>query len=72
LRCAELFEAAAEGNRALGRSGVVVLAIGNLSVAGRHSGLMAIKPSGADYQLIRPDDIRNLDQLRPAGGRCGR
>jgi len=61
LRYAELREAAAEGNAALGKSGLVVLAFGNLSVADRRQRVMAIKPSGVAYELIRPADIPVVD-----------
>ena len=56
-----LREAAARGTVALGRSGLVVLAFGNLSVADHSAGIMAIKASGADHGRLSPDTIAVLD-----------
>jgi len=44
-------------NAALGASDLVLLAFGNASAVDREAGVMAIKPSGADYATLRPDDI---------------
>jgi L-ribulose-5-phosphate 4-epimerase len=44
-------------NLDLGRSGLVVLAFGNASAVDRAAGVMAIKPSGAVYEALTPEDI---------------
>lgn len=50
-----------EVNQALAKSGLVVLTWGNASGVDRRAdggrGVMAIKPSGVDYEKLRPDDI---------------
>lgn len=50
-----------EVNMAIVRSGLVVLTWGNASGVDRTAdgghGVMAIKPSGVDYEKLRPDDI---------------
>jgi L-ribulose-5-phosphate 4-epimerase len=50
-----------EVNMALVKSGLVVLTWGNASGADRTAdggrGVMAIKPSGVDYEKLKPDDI---------------
>jgi L-ribulose-5-phosphate 4-epimerase len=61
VRHSALREAAARGNVALGHSGLVVLSFGNLSVADRSAGVMAIKASGMDYAHLTPDDMVVLD-----------
>lgn len=63
-----------EANRALVPAGLVRLTWGNVSGIDRASGLWGIKPSGVDYEVLRPEDIvlMNLDgeivegQLRPS------
>jgi L-ribulose-5-phosphate 4-epimerase len=44
-------------NRELVRSGLVVLAFGNASGIDRDAGIVAIKPSGVDYEALRPEDV---------------
>ena len=44
-------------NREIVRAGLVVLTWGNASAADRAAGVMAIKPSGVDYDALRPEDI---------------
>ena len=44
-------------NLALKESGLVVLTWGNVSEIDRESGLVAIKPSGVDYNSMTEDDI---------------
>ena len=44
-------------NIALGATDLVLLAFGNASAVDRVAGVMAIKPSGADYATLEPDDI---------------
>lgn len=53
----ELREAAAAANAALGRSGLVILSFGNVSVLDRSTGLVAIKPSGIPCEEVRPADV---------------
>ena len=51
----ELREHVYEANREIVRAGLVVLTFGNASAADRPAGVMAIKPSGVPYDLLRPD-----------------
>jgi L-ribulose-5-phosphate 4-epimerase len=44
-------------NRALPGSGLVTLTWGNASGVDRAAGVMAIKPSGVDYEALRPEDV---------------
>ena len=44
-------------NKELAKSGLVVLTWGNVSGADREAGVMAIKPSGVDYDELKPADI---------------
>ena len=46
-----------QANMKLAESGLVVLTWGNASGVDRNSRVMAIKPSGVDYDGLRPDDI---------------
>ncbi len=46
-----------EANISLWKSGLVVLTWGNVSGVDREAGLMAIKPSGVSYNLLKPSDI---------------
>lgn len=52
-----LKEAVWEANRAIVDAGLVVLTWGNASAVDRENGVMAIKPSGVDYERLRPEDI---------------
>jgi L-ribulose-5-phosphate 4-epimerase len=44
-------------NQQIVRAGLVVLTFGNASAVDRAAGVMAIKPSGVDYDALTPDDI---------------
>lgn len=44
-------------NIELAKSGLVVLTWGNVSGADREAGVVAIKPSGVDYDSLKPEDI---------------
>ncbi len=44
-------------NKDIVKAGLVVLTFGNASGADRQAGVMAIKPSGVDYDALTPDDI---------------
>ncbi len=50
-----------EANLALYRAGLVILTWGNVSGRDPSTGLIAIKPSGIDYDEMRPDDMVVLD-----------
>jgi len=47
-------------NKELAKSGLVILTWGNASGVEREAGVMAIKPSGVDYDELRPGDIAVL------------
>lgn len=53
----ELRHAVLDANRAIVRHGLVVLTWGNASAVDREAGVMAIKPSGVDYDALRAEDI---------------
>jgi L-ribulose-5-phosphate 4-epimerase len=53
----ELKEQVYEANMALPRHGLVTFTWGNASAVDRASGLVAIKPSGVDYDALKPADI---------------
>jgi L-ribulose-5-phosphate 4-epimerase len=64
-----------QANRDLVDAGLVVHTWGNVSGADRGEGVMAIKPSGVDYNELRPEDVVVLSletgavvegQLRPS------
>ncbi len=48
-------------NRALGRSGLVDITFGNLSVIDRSAGIFAIKPSGVSYDALEPEGMVLVD-----------
>ncbi len=53
----ELREQVYRANLALVDAGLVVLTWGNASAADRNAGVMAIKPSGVAYSVLKPADI---------------
>ncbi len=53
----QLREEVYEANISLVRSGLVVLTWGNASAIDRSSGLMVIKPSGVQYDKMKPKDM---------------
>src|SRR5436305_4741729 len=63
-----------EANLELVRRGLVLYTFGNASGVDREQGLVVIKPSGVDYDELRPEDmvVTNLDgdivdgKLRPS------
>lgn len=66
---ADLREACGAANRRLPQLGMVDLTFGNVSVADRAAGVMAIKPSGVDYGGLRAEDIVVLRlEARPEDG----
>lgn len=50
-------EECCEANRRLGRSGLVDITFGNVSVADPDQQVFAIKPSGVDYDQLTPADM---------------
>src|SRR5262245_66660561 len=48
-------------NLALPRAGLVTMHSGNASGIHRESGLVLIKPSGVDYETLRPEDLCVVD-----------
>lgn len=60
-RIAELRAAVLDANQALPRHGLVTLTWGNASAIDRELGLVAIKPSGVDYDDLEADRILVLD-----------
>ena len=57
MKHAELRERVCRVNKELAESGLVVLTWGNASGLDREAGLVAIKPSGVDYDRMGPEDI---------------
>lgn len=53
----KLKEEVRHANKELGKSGLVLLTWGNVSGVDRAAGVMAIKPSGVDYDELRSEDI---------------
>ncbi len=50
-----------EANMMLKESGLIVLTWGNVSGIDRDKGVFVIKPSGVDYDKLRPDDMVVVD-----------
>jgi L-ribulose-5-phosphate 4-epimerase len=53
--------AVCEANRTLPRAGLVTMHSGNASGIDRETGRVVIKPSGIDYDLLRPEDLAEVD-----------
>jgi len=53
----ELRVEVAEANAAIDRAGLVTLSFGNVSGVDRDAGVLVIKPSGAPYASLRPEDL---------------
>lgn len=53
----DLKEECCEANKQLPALKIVDLTFGNVSVVDRERGVMAIKPSGVDYDVLTPEDI---------------
>ena len=66
----ELKQRVYKANMGLVESGLVVLTFGNASGVDRKAGVMAIKPSGVDYDKLKPADIVvvSIDSGRPVDG----
>ena len=54
---ASLKEECCEANKELPNMGIVDLTFGNVSIVDRDRQVMAIKPSGVDYDVLKPEDI---------------
>ncbi len=57
----ELKQKVYEANMALPASGLVIFTWGNVSGIDREKGLIAIKPSGVEYNELRPEDMVVVD-----------
>ncbi|MFT3787202.1 MAG: L-ribulose-5-phosphate 4-epimerase [Tepidisphaeraceae bacterium] len=57
----QLKQAVFQANLDLVKAGLVVLTWGNASGADRNAGVMAIKPSGVAYDVLKPSDIVVLE-----------
>lgn len=57
-------------NMKLHELGLVIYTFGNVSVADRGKGMMAIKPSGVDYDKVTPADmvVVSLETGKPVDG----
>jgi L-ribulose-5-phosphate 4-epimerase len=58
---AELRQAVWRANRQLPELGLVVMHSGNVSGVDRGTNLVLIKPSGVDYDSLRPEDLAVID-----------
>ena len=50
-----------EANMELPRRGLVIFTWGNVSTNDRETGYVIIKPSGVDYNTLKPEDMVVLD-----------
>ncbi len=57
----ELKREAYEANRQLPEFGLINLTFGNASAIDRDRGIFAIKPSGVDYAVLKPEDMVLVD-----------
>ena len=57
----ELKEKVYRANIDLVKHGLVIFTWGNVSGIDREKGLMVIKPSGVDYDVMTPDDMVVID-----------
>ena len=66
----ELRAEVAAANTAIDRAGLVTLSFGNVSGVDRDAGVLVIKPSGAPYATLRPEDlvVVSLDDGRVVEG----
>ena len=56
-----LREEVCQVNKEIGRTGLALLTWGNASGVDRDAGIMAIKPSGIEYDALTPSDVVLLD-----------
>jgi L-ribulose-5-phosphate 4-epimerase len=74
LKHQSLRQECCDANRSLARTGLVDITFGNVSVFDDAAGILAIKPSGVEYDALRPEHIVLLDldgaviegELRPS------
>lgn len=59
-----------EANMELPRRNLVTYTWGNVSGIDREKGLFVIKPSGVDYDKLRPEDLVVMDLKVKAFGLC--
>jgi len=57
----ELKQKVYEANMLLPKHGLVTFTWGNVSAIDRESGLFVIKPSGVDYEVMKPEDMVVVD-----------
>ena len=57
----ELKRAVYEANMELPRRGLVTFTWGNVSGIDRAAGLFVIKPSGVEYEALKPEDMVVID-----------
>ena len=57
----ELKQKVYEANMLLPKYGLVTFTWGNVSGIDRESGLFVIKPSGVDYETMKPEDMVVMD-----------
>ena len=57
----ELKQKVYEANMDLPHYGLVTFTWGNVSAIDREKGLFVIKPSGVDYNLLKPEDMVVMD-----------
>ncbi|HOC88263.1 MAG TPA: L-ribulose-5-phosphate 4-epimerase [bacterium] len=70
----ELKERVYRANMELTRHGIVIFTFGNVSAIDRQAGVVAIKPSGVAYELLKPEEVVIVDlegrvvegELRPS------
>ena len=61
MRLKDLREEVLEANLELVRRGLVLYTFGNASGIDRREGLVVIKPSGMNYETMKPDDLVVID-----------
>jgi L-ribulose-5-phosphate 4-epimerase len=57
MQHSELRESVCQINKEIGRTGLAMLTWGNASGVDRDAGVVAIKPSGIDYEALQPSNI---------------
>ena len=58
----ELREEVYKANMELPKRGLVTYTWGNASAIDREKGLFVIKPSGVDYDIMKPEDMVVIDR----------
>ena len=73
MKLKDLREKVLEANLELVRRGLVLYTFGNASGIDREEGLVVIKPSGMNYETIKPEDLVIVDlDGRTVDGLLGR